>query len=229
MQHVRETVDRPYRAFRDREDAGRQLADFLEEEGAEPDAVLAVPSGGLAVGRPVAEHFGLPFDVVLVRKLPLPFNPEAGFGAVTLERDIVLTDQIVQRAGLSDARIDEIADKVLEGLRERKAALDRVRRPVEPEGLDVIVVDDGLASGVTMRAALQQVRRHQPRSVSVAVPDAPARTVQLIEPKVHHLYCLVAQSFGSFAVASFYEEWYDLTDRETAEILRARPGEEEET
>lgn len=221
MQHLRETVDRPYAAFRDREDGGVQLADFLEEQGAAPEAVLAIPSGGVAVARPVAEHFGVPLDVVLVRKLPLPFAPEAGFGAVTLEGDVVLTERIVRRAGLSEARMEQIADDVLEGLRQRERALEDVRQPVQPEGLDVILVDDGLASGVTMRAAIRQVRRHGPEAVSVAVPDAPAQTVELIEPMVRDLYCLVAQSFGSFAVASFYEDWYDLTDEEAVHILQA--------
>ncbi|MHC4591871.1 MAG: phosphoribosyltransferase, partial [Planctomycetota bacterium] len=95
MAHLREVVDRPYVAFHDRDEAGRTLAQYLLDEGASVDLVAAVPSGGVAVARPLAERLDVPFDMLLVRKLPLPMAPEAGFGAVTLGGQVVLNAALV--------------------------------------------------------------------------------------------------------------------------------------
>lgn len=221
MQHVGDLVDHARPEFHDRAEAGRVLAEFMEDSGAKVDVVVAVPSGGVAVGAPVAEHFAVPMNVVLVRKLPLPMSPEAGFGAVTLDREVVLNEPLVRRAGLTDERIEAIIDRVLEGLRERARAFEEARSREPVESRNVVLVDDGLASGVTMEAAVGELRSKQPASLSVAVPVAPMRTVRRIEPEVDELYCLRAQRPGSFAVASFYRRWHDLTDEEALQILRS--------
>lgn len=223
MAHVGEVVSRPYPAFRDRAEAGRKLADFLLDEGASVEVVIAVPSGGVAVGRPLAERLGVPFDMILVRKLPLPMEPEAGFGAITLGGDMVLNDALVSVAGLSEDVIEEVVGRVLEELRQRRRRFTGGRRPLELAGKNALLVDDGLASGFTMRAAIKEVGRKGPRNVAVAVPDAPLSTIKAIEPLVDELYCLVAQRRGSFAVASFYRFWHDLTDDEVIEIQQRQP------
>ncbi len=220
MRHLGEIAGRPYPAFDDRAGAGRRLADFLAGEGAEPDAVIGVPGGGVAVARPVARAFEAPMGVVLVRKLPYPRNPEAGFGAVTLDGEVVLNRSAAALAGLGDEQIEKIVNEVLESLKERAERFAGVREPVPLEGRDVVVVDDGLATGVTMQAALGELRGKEPRALAVAVPDAPMGTIEKIEPLVDQLYCLVAQRGGSFAVASYYRRWRDLTDAEAVAILR---------
>ena len=226
MLHVSETVNRHRAAFRDRDDAGARLAEFLRQQGASVGAVIAVPSGGVPVGRAVARSFGVPLDVVLVRKLPLPSNPEMGFGAVTLDRHVVLNQEAMDAFGVSGARAERIIDRVLEGLRERRRALSGGRTPVEVAGRHVVVVDDGLATGVTMQAALGELRQKGPAGLSVAVPDAPLGTLYNVEPLADEVYCLLAQRGGSFAVASFYEHWYDMSDAEVARMLSDFSAEE---
>lgn len=223
MAHLREVVDRPYAAFHDRDEAGRTLAQYLLDEGATVDLVSAVPSGGVAVARPLAERLGVPLDMLLVRKLPLPMAPEAGFGAVTLGGQVVLNDALVHAWHLTEEDIRHVVDSVLAELRQREREFLADRPSRDTTGRHVLLVDDGLASGFTMRVAVQEMRRGRPRSVSVAVPDAPISTIEALDPLVDDLYCLVGQNGGSFAVASFYRHWHDLTDREVLELLD-RPG-----
>ncbi|KPK65304.1 MAG: hypothetical protein AMK73_03385 [Planctomycetes bacterium SM23_32] len=219
MRHVRELVGAPYPAFDNRTEAGLELADFLLREGAEADVVVAVPSGGVAVGLPLAERLGLPFDLVLVRKLPLPMAPEAGFGAVSASGEVALNQRLVYGWGLSPDVIDDVVARVLDELRQREEMFLIGRQRADLSGRRLLLVDDGLASGFTMQAAVREVRRAGPRSVAVGVPDAPVGTIEAVEPLVEELYCLVAQRGGSFAVASFYARWHDLTDREVLQLL----------
>ncbi len=227
MRHLREVVDGPYAAFLDRAEAGRQLADFLLDQGAPVEAVVAVPSGGVAVAGPLAERLGVPFDLMLVRKLPLPTAPEAGFGAVTLHGEVELNDRLVRAWGLSEEIIGDVVARVMAELRERESKFLAGRIRLDPAGKDVLLVDDGLASGFTMRAAIKELRRVGPRKLIVGVPDAPLSTIEQVAPLVDALYCLVAQRRGSFAVASFYARWHDLTDREVIKLLRRHNGREQ--
>jgi putative phosphoribosyl transferase len=220
MLHVKEFVDRPYPAFENRHDAGLALAEFLLEKDASVDAIVAVPSGGVAVARSLSDRLGVPFDIILVRKLPLPMEPEAGFGAVTLNGEVELNDALVGAWGLSERDIQGVVKSVLKELRQRKATFLAGRQRLDPAGRDVLLVDDGLASGYTVKVAIRELQRREPHSVGVAVPDAPLSTAKSIEPLVDDLYCLVAQRQGSFAVASFYRQWHDLTDDEVMGLLR---------
>jgi putative phosphoribosyl transferase len=223
MIHVKETVAAPCAAFSDRRDAGEQLAAFLAEQGARPEVVYAVPSGGVAVARAACDRLDVPLDMVLVRKLPFPQAPEAGFGAITPEGDMVLNDDLVAGWGLSARTIQEVAARVQDELheRERKFVGDEPRR--DPAGRRCLLVDDGLASGSTMKAALMEVRRKRPAWLGVGVPDAPVRTLKELAGLADDLYCLVAQGPGSFAVASFYRRWHDLTDEEVLALLGRQP------
>jgi putative phosphoribosyl transferase len=220
MVHVGQVVDWPHAAFEHRADAGRRLAAFLLRHRAAVDVVVAIPSGGVAVAKPVAERLGVPLDMVLVRKLPLPMAPEAGFGAVTLDGEMRLNDRLA--TGLSEAEIRRVAHGVIEGLREREEVLMAGRLHVDVAGKDAVLIDDGLASGFTMMAAAGELRARGPRSLSVAVPDAPMNTIEAVEPLVDAIYCLVAQRSGSFAVASFYRHWHDMSDAEVIALLRDR-------
>jgi predicted phosphoribosyltransferase len=219
MIHVREDVAVARWAFEDRRDAGKQLAAFLQAEGAEPDVVFAVPSGGVAVARAACACLSVPMDMILVRKLPFPTAPEAGFGAITPAGDIVLNDELVAAWGLPDETIERVAADVREELleRERKFVGDVPRQ--DPKGRRCLLVDDGLASGSTMKAALQEMRRRGPSRLMVGVPCSPARTLRALQDLADDLYCLVAQGPGSFAVASFYRRWHDLTDAEVLALL----------
>ncbi|MHC4479839.1 MAG: phosphoribosyltransferase [Planctomycetota bacterium] len=221
MKHVRTVVGRPRAAFRDRQHAGRELADYLLSEGAAVDAVMAVPSGGVAAARSLSERLGVPFDLVLVRKLPLPMAPEAGFGAVALGGEVVLNEHLVAAWGLSEEVIHRVVGRVRRELRGRQEKFLGNRPRVDPAGAHILVVDDGLASGYTMRVAVRELWGRGSRTVAVAVPHAPLSTIGEIDPLADELYCLFAQRGGSFAVASYYESWHDLSDEEVLELLSA--------
>jgi predicted phosphoribosyltransferase len=227
MAQVRQVLDAPRYVFRDRREAGVRLAEFVAEQGGRPDALLAVPSGGVAVGRPLAERLAVPLGLVLVRKLPMPMAPEAGFGAVAPGGEVALNERLVAGRGLTREDVEAVVRSVLAELEEREAAFLAGRERVDPAGRRVLLVDDGLASGYTMMAAIGEVRRRAPAWLGVGVPDAPLTAIERVEPLADELYCLVAQRGGSFAVASYYQHWHDLTDREVLELLGAPSGVEE--
>jgi len=212
----------PFAAFEDRRDAGRRLAEFI---GASPDPsalVLAVPRGGVPVAEELASALDAPLDLVFTRKLPIPDSPEAGFGAVTLDGTVVLNESMVRESGLSETAIDRIAIRVRTELRRRVAeyALAGPQAPIH--GRHVYLVDDGLATGYTMMAAAEMVRKQSPRRLVLAVPVSPADSIREVEPHVDRLYCLMSQQHPPFAVASFYEDFSDLADAEVQAILMKR-------
>ncbi len=206
--------------FEDREEAGESLAALLDEYRGKDAIVLAIPSGGVPVGLVVADRLGLPFDLLIIRKIPIPGNTEAGFGSITLEGDLLLNDRLVADLGLSPAEIDRLAAPVRAELSARNR-LFRGDRP-EPElaGRTVLLVDDGLASGYTMQAAVRLVRRRQPAETVIAVPTAPRRTVEMLAPDTDRIVCPNIRTGGIFAVASAYRNWYDLSRQEVLDLLQ---------
>ncbi len=223
MLHVREESALPFAAFRDRADAGRQLAAYITEEDGRADLVAAIPSGGVAVARPMLAPLDADLDLVFVKKLPFPASPEAGFGAVTLEGDLEMNER--WEHAVSDEEVSRIAKEVLASLRDRENLFMEGRQHPHVDGRRVVLVDDGLASGYTMMAAVKQFRHKGPTSLAVAVPDAPMSTIRRVEPLVDDLYVLVAQRGGAFAVASYYARWHDLSDGEVLDILNDCDGE----
>lgn len=206
--------------FEDRDEAGAHLAKMLELFLGKDAVVLAIPSGGVPVGLAVATHLELPFDLLIIKKIPIPGNPEAGFGAISLEEDIFLNNSIVKMLGLSKDEIDELAGPVRKELLARNK-LFRENRPL-PDMKDrtVILVDDGLASGYTMMTAARMVRRREPSQIVVAVPTASLSTVELLAPEVDMIACPNIRSGYSFAVADAYKDWYDLSREEVIGLLR---------
>jgi putative phosphoribosyl transferase len=207
--------------FFDRDDAGLRLAQALEQFRDKDAIVLAIPSGGVPVGLAISSRLKLPIDLLIIRKIPVPGNPESGFGAVSLEGDIVLNEPMVRMLGLSQAEIEELAEPVKEELETR----NRVFRGARPEpamnGRIVILVDDGLASGYTMMTAVRAVRRRMPSKVVVAVPTASASIIRLLAPEVDLIVCPNVRSGYSFAVADAYRNWYDLDREEVVNLLKA--------
>jgi putative phosphoribosyl transferase len=216
---IGEVVLAPSPRFRDRQEAGRELARAVREHVSGPATVLAIPRGGVLVGRPVAEDLSAPLDVVMLRKLPLPRSPEAGFGAVALDGTVVLNEELVLFSRLTADRIDRIVAEVTEEVRRRARVYRGDRLPAPLEGRTVVLVDDGLASGYTMLAALRMVRKSEAERVLVAVPVSPMRSIEMIEREADRLVCLVAQETGSFAVAGFYLDFHDPADEEVLAAL----------
>jgi putative phosphoribosyl transferase len=207
--------------YQSREDAGAYLAKALEQLQGKDAIVLAIPSGGVPVGLAISSHLKLPFDLLIIRKIPIPGNPESGFGAVSLEGDMVLNEPMVRMLGLAPEEIEELAGPV----REELSARNRIFRESRPwpkiKGKIAILVDDGLASGYTMLAAARVVHRREPKQIIVAVPTASARTVNILAPEVNMIFCPNIRSGATFAVADAYRHWHDLTPSEVVSLLEA--------
>jgi len=208
--------------FKDRFDAGNSLGEFMAStfEGMARTVVLAIPAGGVPVGIGLSKRLGLSFDCLIVRKIQIPGNTEAGFGAMTSGGDVLLNQELVDRLGLTQEQIEKQMSKVREELAARERLLRGSRPLPDLSGMNVIITDDGLASGFTMLAAIDAVRHQGAQSVVVAVPTAPLRSVRMVEKKADAVYSLHVQQGGPFAVANAYQNWYDLSMDEVAQLLK---------
>ncbi len=209
--------------FKDREEAGRELGRALEAYRGPNSIVLGIPRGGVAVGYEVARELGAPLDAIVVRKIPVPWNPEAGFGAVGPDGTVTINEEIMPYLALSSKAIDRLAAEVYEEVR-RRMRVYRGDRPEAPlTGRVALVVDDGLATGVTMVAALRSARNQGADKVIAASPVASGAGVKLIQPDADEVVCLYTHPEEyPFAVAAFYRQWTDMTDAEVIDYL-SRP------
>jgi putative phosphoribosyl transferase len=208
--------------FRDREDAGARLAQRLHEmkPGLRDALVLGIPRGGVPIGFHIAKILNAPLDILVLRKLPIPDDPEAGFGAVTLDKIPLFNVSLLEKISLSEREISEIVSEVAKEV-DRRNKRYRGKKPFPViEGRSVILADDGLASGFTMLAAIRFVREHKARDVVVAVPVAHEEAFRLIEKKSDKIIVLHISTETFFAVASFYREFPDMKDEEVVAFLR---------
>jgi len=205
--------------FRDRSDAGRQLAAKLAPYADRPDVlVLALPRGGVPVGYEVARELGAPLDVFLVRKLGVPGHEELAMGAVATGGVRVLNDQVVRALGIPDYVIDAVAEWEERELARRERLYRGDRPPPDVRGKTVILVDDGLATGATMHAAVQALREQQPARIVVAVPTASPEACDELRKEVDDAICAVTPE-PFYAVGLWYENFSQTTDEEVRELL----------
>jgi putative phosphoribosyl transferase len=220
---IHERVHRPYPAFRDRSHAGRELARSLNVEKPGMCLVLGLPRGGIPVGEPVAERLAAPVEPVFARKLPVPGLPEMGFGAVALDGTLSLNERMVAHLGLGQEQIDAVARHVVAEIQRRAREYSGDKGPPEVKDRLVYMVDDGLATGQSMIAAARMIRKEKPAELILCVPVASIMSISAVQPEYDEIHCLIAQEPGSFAVASFYEDFHDLSDDEVRAVLaRAR-------
>ena len=205
--------------FRDRADAGERLAQELDRYKSEKVVVLAIPSGGVPVAVKVAERLDAELDIVVVRKIAIPYIPEAGYGAVTEDGTVVLNEPLVAQLQLINHEIQRQAEEVKVEVA-RRSSVFRKMLPISPlDGKTAIIIDDGLASGFTMVAAIKSVRQRDVAKVVVAVPVASAEAYNLVKPLADDLVSLIVARINGFAVADFYHKWYDLTDDQVIKCL----------
>lgn len=213
------------RRYHDRSDAGRALAEALRGLEDESDVVvLALPRGGVPIGYEVAQALGAPLDVFVVRKLGVPGHEELAMGAIASGGARVLNTEVVELAHVSPATIEAATHRELRELERREHAYRGDRPPLELRDRTVVIVDDGLATGSTMRAAVLALRALQPRRIIVAVPVAARETCDMLLPEVDDVVCAwTPEPFH--AVGLWYEDFEQTTDDEVRELLaRASDG-----
>jgi predicted phosphoribosyltransferase len=210
--------------FRDRSDAGRRLARALSAYKGRNAVVLALPRGGVPVAAEVAEALDAPLDLILVRKIGVPSQPELAMGAVVdgAAPIIVRNQEVIELSGTTADEFEAVcAEELAEIERRRKLYLgERARAPIA--GQVIIVVDDGIATGATTRAALKAIRNRKPKELVLAVPVAPPDTIVRLRGEVDALICLeTPESFG--AIGYFYRDFRQVSDEEVVQILKRFP------
>jgi putative phosphoribosyl transferase len=202
--------------FRDRKGAGQKLARALEKYKDQDVLVLAIPRGGVEVGYQVAKYLNADFSLLVSRKLPYPHNPEAGFGAIAEDGSTFIYRDAA--CWLPPRAIDAIIEQQKQEMERRVAVLRKGRPLPEIAGRTVILVDDGIAMGSTMRASIMLCRHREAGKIVVAVPVSGERVAVEIGEMVDEVVVLEQPTFFR-AVAQVYENWYDVSDREVIEIM----------
>lgn len=206
-------------AFTDRREAGQELAQALSEYAGRDDVVvLGLPRGGVPVAFEVARALEVPLDVFVVRKLGAPQNPELAMGAIASGGVRVMNEDVVGRMGVSDETIERVADKELGKLEKREEIYRGARPGVELGGKTVLLVDDGLATGATMRAAVSALREREPEKIVVAVPTAPAETCADFEDEADEVVCLTTPR-PFFGVGGAYDVFSQTSNEKVRELL----------
>ena len=207
------------RTFDDRVDAGRALAKALAARKDLGDAiVLALPRGGVPVGYEIAQALGLPLDVLVVRKLGLPSQPELAMGAIASGGAVVLNEDVVRYLGGRRDALEQVKRREQAELERREREYRGERAPLELAGRDAILVDDGLATGATMEAAVRALRAAKAKRVIVAVPVASGEARDRIAAVADEVVCLETPIFFS-AVGQWYRDFGQTSDEEVRELL----------
>mgnify|MGYP003872640959 CR=1 FL=1 len=205
--------------FKDRVEAGLKLAEALERLVSSSSLVLAIPAGGVPIGLKVAEKLGLELDLAIVRKVLYPWTTEAGFGAVAWDGRVILDQGAIEALGLPGKVVKAKVEEARRSVEARMARLRGGRPMPQIKGREVVLIDDGLASGFTMLTAVRAVKDKEAARVVIAAPTSSISAVELLLPEVDLLVALNVRGGPVYAVADAYVEWRDLSDDEVAEML----------
>jgi putative phosphoribosyl transferase len=204
--------------FVDRVDAGKRLASALKNFSAEKGIVLAIPRGGVVVGYVIANTLNLPLDVIIPRKIGAPDNPELAIGAVAEDGTAILDQNLIKYLGVSREYVVEETERQKQEIRRRLKLYRQDTSYPDLKGLDVIVVDDGIATGSTMKAALASVKNRGAASITVAVPVGPPSTIEELEKMADRVVCIYTPEFFQ-AIGEFYRDFNQTSDEEVIGLL----------
>ncbi|HZQ14455.1 MAG TPA: phosphoribosyltransferase family protein [Pseudolabrys sp.] len=206
--------------FADRIDAGRRLAQALAGYQGQDAVVLALPRGGVPVAAQVAAALKAPLDLILVRKIGVPMQPELAMGAVVdgVPPLVVRNEAIIDIAGVDEAEFKRVCDDELAEIERRRRRYLGGRERIDVAGRTAIVIDEGVATGATTRAALRAIRARKPKTLVLAVPVAPTQTLALLKAEADDVICLEDhESFG--AIGCYYADFRQTSDREVVDAL----------
>lgn len=215
--------------FIDREDAGVRLGHLLLDQNPESPYIWAIPAGGVPVGKKVSEILHGLFDLIVVRKLRIPDNPEAGFGAVATDGEVAFNQRLLRALGLTDDKIRQAETTARAEIRQRETLFRQDKPYPRLQKYTAIVVDDGFASGYTAVAAVRFLRKLAPKKIWAAAPVVSANAASLLKTEVERLVTLHISYETYFAVASFYKNWWDLSDAEVLDYLEKRKDQARQT
>lgn len=206
--------------FNSREHAGIILADMMVDYKGTDSIVFGIPAGGVPVAAPMASILNLILDVAVVSKITLPWNTEAGYGAVAFDGTVKLNQGVLQQIGLTDDQINRGIEKASIKVNRRFKEFRGVKPFPDLKKHTAILVDDGIASGFTMMVAVEALQKTGADKVVVAVPTAHLQSLERVAPEVDKIFCANIRDGWGFAVADAYQNWYDVNEEEVNEILK---------
>jgi len=207
------------RIFMDRNHAGNILANMMLKYKESDSIVFGIPAGGVPVAVSVASKLNLNLDVAVVSKITLPWNTEAGYGAVAYDGTVKLNHEVLSQIHLTNEQIKSGIETVTNKVKRRFKEF-RANKPFpDTQNKTVILVDDGIASGFTMLVAVEALKKTGPNKIIIATPTAHLQSLEKVAPEVDMVYCANVRSGWGFAVADAYQKWYDVTEEDVIEIL----------
>lgn len=223
-----------FNRYESREEAGSRLVKHIQshdknlhldvQENPQEYFCFAIPNGGVPVAEGFCSKLDLAYDLLIVRKIKIPSNPEAGFGSITTDGTLLINEPLFNQLNLSKSEKEQTIQTTKSEIRDRLDFYDKnsdyiTQLSSKIKSKNIFLVDDGLASGFTMLAAIKMIKKYEPQQIFVAVPTAPQRTVDKIDQKVRKVFCPNIKNVFRFAVASAYKHWYDLSESEVLEII----------
>lgn len=207
------------RIFRDRNHAGNVLANMMLNYKDSDSIVFGIPAGGIPVAAPMASNLNLNFDVAVVSKITLPWNTEAGYGAVAFDGTVKLNHEVLTQINLTNKQINLDIEKVTNKVKRRFKEFRGNKPFPDTINKNIILVDDGIASGFTMLVAVEALKNTDPDKIIIATPTAHLQSIEKVSQEVDMVYCANVRSGWGFAVADAYQNWYDVSEEEVIEIL----------
>jgi len=208
-----------FKHFKDREDAAEKLAKQLLDYRNKSPVVLAIPRGGVVVAYEVAKELNAPLDLIIPRKIGAPSDPELAIGAVTEDGTTIINQQLVTILGVSTEYVELEKKRQIQEIKRRVSLYRGDAVPQSLEGKTVIIVDDGIATGFTMKAAIHSVRKQKPSSIVVAVPVGPPDTVEEMKKEVDKVICLITHE-PFFAIGQFYSDFGQVSDEKVIQLMK---------
>jgi predicted phosphoribosyltransferase len=224
-----------FKRYKSRIDAGILLAEFILDQidslsedfksGLEQFFTFAIPNGGVPVAEGFCSYLNIKYDILIVRKIKIPFNPEAGFGSITTDGTVLINKSLFSQLNLSDTELQqtiELTKKEIQARLKYYNKIDKTATKYEKliQNKIIFMIDDGLASGFTMLAAIKMIKKYFPNKLIICVPTAPLHTIKRIKPEVDIIYCPNIRNTRWFAVADAYDHWYDVPESEVMDIIK---------
>ena len=221
--------------YESREKAGELLANFilhkkstlfnLIQENSKNFFVFTIPNGGVPVAEGFCQKLILRYEILIVRKIKIPYNPEAGFGSITTDGTILINESLLSQLSLSKGQIEQSILKTKAEIQERiafykKETISEQENRNYIQDKIIFIMDDGLASGFTMLAGIKMIKKYNPRRIYICIPTAPFHTIERLKNEVVEIFCPNIRKTPWFAVADAYKHWYDITEDQVLNILK---------